>query len=266
MNRRTFLGALGCAAVSWVPGTSRAVGEASKIQLAQYLYPGTANSRKSGMVVLSEELRLQTSIACSLDVATIKGNSPLFETPLLFAACDRPRGDLPERMGSQLTDWIGSGGTLIVENVGLNGPSEGFDDQFRRDMKKLFPRKPLRKIPSDHVLFRSFYKMDYPAGRVISRSYFEGIEIGGRMAVIYSQNDVLGALSRDTYGRWAYDVVPGGERQREMAIRMGINFVEYALCQDYKADQVHVQYLLRKRKWKTSDLPKANSGTSRGGN
>jgi hypothetical protein len=31
-------------------------------------------------------------------------------------------------------------------------------------------------------------------------------------------------------------VYPGGEQQREMAVRWGINIVMYALCLDYKAD------------------------------
>ena len=33
---------------------------------------------------------------------------------------------------------------------------------------------------------------------------------------------------------------PGGEQQREMAFRTGINIVMHALTGNYKADQVHV--------------------------
>jgi hypothetical protein len=35
-----------------------------------------------------------------------------------------------------------------------------------------------------------------------------------------------------------------GERQREMAIRFGINLVMYVLTGNYKSDQVHVPALL----------------------
>jgi hypothetical protein len=42
------------------------------------------------------------------------------------------------------------------------------------------------------------------------------------------------------------DVVPGGEFQREMAYRFGVNLVMYALTGNYKTDQVHVPSLLRK--------------------
>ena len=42
-----------------------------------------------------------------------------------------------------------------------------------------------------------------------------------------------------------FPVVPGGERQREMAYRTGVNIVMYALTGNYKADQVHIPALAR---------------------
>jgi hypothetical protein len=41
-------------------------------------------------------------------------------------------------------------------------------------------------------------------------------------------------------------VVPGGERQREMAFRFGVNLVMYALTGNYKSDQVHVPAILER--------------------
>ncbi|MEI9887355.1 MAG: hypothetical protein WDN08_12785 [Rhizomicrobium sp.] len=41
-------------------------------------------------------------------------------------------------------------------------------------------------------------------------------------------------------------MVPGGERQRELAYRFGINLVMYALTGNYKADVVHVPALLQR--------------------
>ena len=40
--------------------------------------------------------------------------------------------------------------------------------------------------------------------------------------------------------------VPGGEVQREMEFRAGVNLVMYALTGNYKADQVHVPALLER--------------------
>jgi hypothetical protein len=40
--------------------------------------------------------------------------------------------------------------------------------------------------------------------------------------------------------------VPGGERQRELAFRFGINLVMYVLTGNYKADQVHLPAIIRR--------------------
>jgi hypothetical protein len=35
-----------------------------------------------------------------------------------------------------------------------------------------------------------------------------------------------------------------------MSLRLGLNIVMYALCLDYKEDQVHVPFILKRRKWR----------------
>ena len=57
-------------------------------------------------------------------------------------------------------------------------------------------------------------------------------------------NDWASAWAVNELGRPVYAVVPGGERQRELAYRVGINLVMYALTGNYKADQVHVPFIL----------------------
>ena len=47
-------------------------------------------------------------------------------------------------------------------------------------------------------------------------------------------------------GRSLLPVMPGNERQREMARRFGVNLVMYALTGNYKTDQVHVPALLER--------------------
>jgi hypothetical protein len=34
---------------------------------------------------------------------------------------------------------------------------------------------------------------------------------------------------------------------------MGLNLVMYALCLDYKTDQVHVPFIMRRRRWRPDD-------------
>jgi hypothetical protein len=50
----------------------------------------------------------------------------------------------------------------------------------------------------------------------------------------------------DANGRPLTEPVPGGEMQREMALRFGVNLVMYALTGNYKTDQVHAPALLER--------------------
>ena len=99
------------------------------------------------------------------------------------------------------------------------------------------------------MLFRSIYLLRTPAGRVIAQPFLEAVITDGRAVVVYSQNDLGGAWARDSFGQWEYDVVPGGALQREQAFRLGVNLAMYALCLDYKTDQVHVPFIMRRRSW-----------------
>ena len=54
------------------------------------------------------------------------------------------------------------------------------------------------------------------------------------------------AWALDDGNRPLYATVPGGEVQREMAFRAGVNIVMYTLTGNYKADQVHIPALLER--------------------
>jgi len=64
--------------------------------------------------------------------------------------------------------------------------------------------------------------------------------------VIIGGHDWASAWAVDNAGRPMFPVVPGGERQREMAYRFGVNLVMYTLTGNYKSDQVHVPAILER--------------------
>jgi hypothetical protein len=68
----------------------------------------------------------------------------------------------------------------------------------------------------------------------------------GVSSLIIGGNDWAAAWAVDDGGRHLFPVVPGGENQREMAYRFGVNLVMYALTGNYKADQVHVPAILER--------------------
>jgi len=96
-------------------------------------------------------------------------------------------------------------------------------------------------------VFRSFYLLDRPMGRVLGPTHLSALMRDERAAVVYSRHDLGGAWARDNLGTWEHAVTPGGEAQREAAIRLGVNLVMYALCLDYKDDQVHAPFIMRRR-------------------
>jgi hypothetical protein len=65
--------------------------------------------------------------------------------------------------------------------------------------------------------------------------------------VIFSSHDLAGALAQSATGIWSVPVVPGSEVQRERAIRLAVNVAMYVLCSNYKDDQVHAPFLMRRR-------------------
>ena len=109
---------------------------------------------------------------------------------------------------------------------------------------------PLAPVPPDHVLTKSFYLMqDFPgrfAGGTLWIGATEGRVNDGVASVIIGSNDWAGAWAVNEFGRPLFAVVPGGERQRELSYRVGVNLVMYALTGNYKADQVHVPFILER--------------------
>jgi hypothetical protein len=118
---------------------------------------------------------------------------------------------------------------------------------------------PLEPVPEDHVLTKSFYLMrDFP-GRWDGGTLWVEAEpeseadrsersrrTDGVSSIVVTSNDLASAWALDEHNRPLYATVPGGEVQREMAFRAGVNLVMYALTGNYKADQVHLPALLER--------------------
>ncbi|MGV3624486.1 MAG: DUF4159 domain-containing protein [Archangium sp.] len=243
LSRRALLAA---AAAASLP--ARGFGDASRFIPAVVKHGGRWDARSSGLRRLAWELQRRTSVEVLLEARPLALDSPkLFEYPFLYLSSD---GDFPAFTASEVENlrrYLTFGGFLFADaNDGSDGA--GFDASVRRELTRVLPQTPLTVLPTTHVIFKSFFLLDSAPGRFLNKPNLEACLINKRAAVVYSQNDVLGALNRDEAGTWEYEPSPGGTRQRELATRLALNIAMYSMCLDYKDDAVHLPLIMNRRR------------------
>lgn len=259
-KRREFLRWSASAAAVTVLGPSRraaAIGESSKFRVGQLVLGRSWQPRPAALPRITWELEKRTSISVVPDPLAVRlPEAKLRRTPYLYLAGDR-EFELPDDSSvDRLRRFLTFGGFLHIDSAeGVVGGA--FDQSVRRLVGSLFAKTPgapgLEVVPRDHVVYKSFYLISRPVGRLAISSVMEGVFQGDRLVVAYTQNDLGGAWSRDDFGNYHFPCVPGGDGQREIAYRMGVNLAMYALCLDYKDDQVHVRHIMRRRRWRPDD-------------
>lgn len=245
-TRRAFLGQ--GAAVTLIGPILGGASGSSDLRIGQIRTSSNWSPRPNGLRRLLWEVTQRTSIEVDLNVVPVDPlDGSFFRYPFLYWSGSGGFSELSDEAVRKIRRHLTYGGTLLVDSADAE-PGGAFDLAIRREMRRILPRERFATIPSDHVIYKSFFLVDYQAGRAIRVPYLEGITLENRLTVVYCQNDLAGAWSRDAFGRYDYEVTPGGERQREMAFRLGINIVMYALCLDYKDDQVHAPFIVKRRR------------------
>jgi hypothetical protein len=223
---------------------------AIRIDLPQLKYSGNWSPRSGAMRVLARELRLRTRLEPVRDTSTVEADAPsLFETPFLYLAGEGGLPGFGEAAEAHLRRFLDLGG-LIFFDAADGGTDPGFTRDVRALLSRIAPASELAPVASDHVIYRSFYLVDFPWGRTQAHDHLLGVQDEGRLKAIVMRNDLGGALAETDDGLAAYPSTPGGAEQREWAIRFGVNVLLYATCTDYKADRAHVETLLRSRRWR----------------
>jgi hypothetical protein len=194
-----------------------------------------------------EELELRTSIrAFPQRRVTTVADPDLFFYPFLFMAGKYEFEPFTAEEQQILRRFLMYGGFLLADDA-MGAKGFGFDRSLRREMERIFPHHPLRRLPPDHSVYQSFYLMDSIGGRQKVNPFLEGITVDNWTPVIYSQNDLSGAWAKDRYGKWVNECAPGGELQRLAAFKAGINIVVYSLTSDYKKDVIHHPFIKRRQ-------------------
>jgi hypothetical protein len=143
-----------------------------------------------------------------------------------------------------LRQYFELGGILFVDD---SEPERGFFGRsVRAELSLVLPEVPLVPLAEKHVVYKSYYLVDRPVGRVQGPPTLDAMIRGQKVQVLLSSHDLLGALARDDGGTYRFPV-EGDAAIRQQAIRLAVNVAMYVLCSDYKDDQVHAEELMRRR-------------------
>jgi hypothetical protein len=216
---------------------------------------------EAGLKGLGLILRDRTSIEPGDPIGVNIESDELVFFPLLYWPM-RADAAVPSNAAlAKMDAYMKNGGTIFFDlredGAGgdvLNGGASAAAEALRRMLAKL-DIPPIEPVPPEHVLSKSFYLLQSFPGRYdqgplwVERADAEGAVTGnadGVSSIIIGSNDYAAAWAVDHSGEPLYAVIPGTDRQREMAFRSGINIVMYALTGNYKADQVHIPALLER--------------------
>ncbi len=219
---------------------------------------------KAGLTGLGLWLKARTSYGPEAPMGVDLAKDDLSFFPLIYWPMDPREPDLSPAALSKIADYMRSGGTFLIDTRDLTlGASRGPDNPGEQTLRRLFARldlPTLEPVPSDHVLTKAFYLLQtFPGRWAGGKVWVEALPPAdpdrgpeparggdGVSPVIIGGNDWASAWAVDANGVPLVACTPGGDRQRELAIRFGINVVMYALTGNYKADQIHVPALLER--------------------
>jgi len=243
-----------------------AIEATANVQLAYVITgePRVDEMSNAGLYGLSNTLFQRTSIEPTLPVGIDLEVDELAFFPFIYwpVTADQP---LPTREAyARLNRYLRTGGMILFDTRDADLARFGSASPQGRKLQAIargLDIPALEPIPQDHVLTRTFYLLqDFP-GRHASRDVWveaapataaaaEGMPFrdlnDGVTPVVVGGNDWAAAWAQDDAGNAMVPIGRGmaGERQREIALRFGVNLIMHVLTGNYKSDQVHVPALL----------------------
>jgi len=247
-------------------GPADQIAAASEVVLAHVI---TGNKEiddvaQAGLRGLSDTLFFRTSVEPAPPIGVDLETDELAFFPMLYwpITPDQPR---PSREAyAKLNDYLRSGGLILFDTRDADIAGFGTASANGRKLQDLaapLDIPALEPIPRDHVLTRTFYLLqDFPGRHLNGEIWVEAAPPGaeqvegmpfrnlndGVTPVVIGGNDWAAAWAVTSNGQYMLPVGRGfgGERQRELAFRFGVNLVMHVLTGNYKSDQVHVPALL----------------------
>jgi len=122
-----------------------------------------------------------------------------------------------------LRSHLEAGGFLYADD------NYGLDPSFRAMVHELFPEEQLTLVPDNHPIFKSFYELPglpkiHEHDNKPPQAF--GVTIEGRMVLFYTYESDIGDGLEDP------NVHNNPPEKRELAIRMAVNILMYAITQN----------------------------------
>lgn len=220
---------------------------------------------EAGMSGLSQVLNARTAIEPVAPVALNLETDELAFYPFIYWPISERQVLPSDAAYAKLNAFLRSGGMILFDTRDAHLGGGGFGTPNGRVLQKLAAKldvPPLEPIPDDHVLTRTFYLLQAFPGRWASNDIWveaapdveavEGMPFrnlnDGVTPVVIGGNDWASAWAINESGQFRFPVGSGagGQRQREIAYRFGVNLIMHVMTGNYKSDQVHVPALLER--------------------
>lgn len=242
LPRLTRAGAAGALALAVLAAPQPAQAQADPTQVLRLAYVRTGDAQvdrtsAAGLEALSQTLYARTSVEPGPPIGVDLARDNLAAYPFLYWPAPSSPRPLSDAALANIDRYLAIGGLLLVDTRDA-GRS---DTRPAEAMLAGVDVPPLELVTTEHVLTRAFYLMRSFPGRT------QSTQLWAESASAASARDGVAAIfigNGDWASAWAGNA--GSDRQRELALRFGVNLVMVALTGNYKADQVHVPALLER--------------------
>ena len=220
-----------------------------------YIVTGSApvdRVAREGLEGLSDFVNTHTAATLDEPDPVVPGQTDLSFYPLLYWPIVPGAPALSGAAAQALDRFMNRGGILVIDTGAAaagGAPAPEAVAALRRAAGGL-EIPPLTPLSIRHVLARSFYLLRTYPGRyaggavwVARRSDRGNDDVS---PVVIGANDWAAAWAVGANGQTPYATIPGGEDQRTLAYRFGVNLVMYALTGSYKGDQLQLKAILER--------------------
>ncbi|MFA4985626.1 MAG: DUF4159 domain-containing protein [Candidatus Brocadiia bacterium] len=200
--------------------------ERADFTMGQVIHAGEWDPHPSGLASLLKAVLSNTSTEVKFKRTNVnldEGN--FFSIPLLYLS-GHGEFSLSAKSADALRRYLEAGGMLFADSC---CGELSFDNAFRREMRRVMPTAALSPVPASHELFSSLFtirEVTYSPLLIFQKPdlktpEIEGIEINGKLAVIYSHYGIGTS--------WDGEERPFAKAwSRTDSLKFGINLVVYA--------------------------------------